>query len=254
MQMSTEVYLYVACGAVALIFICGIFFSKIKFSKDSIELQKDSDDSIDKAKIIDLKFQIKKIDAIKDLVEKKSYESGVDIGKMKFKSILDAQRSLAEEQVVPLREKFMEKLCTFSSRKGDTDSALFLNIVTIYFNIFISSLKTSFELNNWKEMSITEFNDMISRKINLLLSEWKRVVNIYYVSEVSSVSQKKVLGLIEDTQNDAVFDIFKETINTIFIMAKRLKMTTETKAESIHQEMKEYNNSIVKTSVQADKG
>lgn len=232
-------------GVLAFIIIGGMLFSKIKISKDSIELdKKDTPDMKVKQK-----SDLKKIKEVVELVEQKAYESGFEVGKMKNKTILDAQKLLAEEQIIALREKIMMMLCQMSKNHNENDSTMFLNIVTLYFNIFISSLRTSFELNNWKSMSQSEFDDMINRKINLLLSEWKRVVNIYYISKFSTVPQQKILELIDDVNNIELFELFTNTIKTIFAMAKRLKYNTDDRVEIIKKDMHSYNEALIKASI-----
>jgi len=245
--MPTEYY-YIVIGIVALFFImvlASIFFKKVKFTKDSIELQKD--DIKDNSK--ELKEKLRKFYEVYAIIEKKSYEAGYEVAKVKYKTILDAQRGTAEEQMIPLREKVMNELCILSRSKHETDGTIFLGIVTIYFNIFMASVKTSFELNNWRRMTQIEFDDMINRKINLLLSEWKRVVNIYYISKFASVPQDIVLGLLENPNDIGLNELFIKTIKTIFISAKSMKINAEDKTVEIEKQMHDYNNSIIKASL-----
>jgi hypothetical protein len=241
-------YYYIVIGVVVVFLImvlASIFFQKVKFTKDSIELQKEEPKNDNH----ELKEKLHKVNEIFTIVEQKAFEAGYEVGKTKYKTILEAQRGVAEEQMIPLREKVMNTLCLMSHSKHETDGTIFLSIVTLYFNIFMASIKTSFELNNWRRMSQVEFDDMINRKINLLLSEWKRVVNIYYVSKVASVPQSLILGILEDPNNLSLNQLFTDTIKTIFTTAKRMKISTEDKTAEIEKQMHLYNDSIIKASL-----
>ncbi len=237
--------LYAIIGIAVIIVFGGIFFSKIKFTKNSIELNKENGHS--EATIITLKQKIEKVDDVVRLVESNTFDATVKYSTVKLQDIINAQVRIAEDQLVPLREKFMETLDYLS--RDESEHIFFLNLVTIYFNIVVKNLKVSFEENNWKEMTMQEFGEMIQRKINILLSEWKGVVGVYYPVKKAATAKNIVMDIIEDKHNYVLNEIFRDTMHTIFTMARRRKTIAESKMEKIKKDMENYNISIYQTNL-----
>ncbi len=221
-----------------VVIIIGIFFrgGKVKGKIAGNEFEADLTNVDKKNNTIINNQNIQYIPIIDNIVTE-VYNTAYNNSIIKNYDIPQQQLNMLNEKYKLFRNKIFEIFINLNI--SSDENQIIESLLSLYSNIFIESLKTTFKKNNWKEMSIVTFDDMVNERTKILVSEYKRIINNYCPNNINLFRYKKTLVTVFEDKRWNINEFFIDFIKNIYSEARLIKSQCEKKIDEENGKMSE---------------